>query len=45
MGTHVSFIFMGYNPYIGGSKASFSMLLGSNGIYLARYTPDDQYGA
>ena len=23
MGTHVSFIFRGYNPYIGGSKPSF----------------------
>ena len=25
MGTHVSFIFRGYNPYIGGSKPSFFM--------------------
>ena len=29
MGTHVSFIFRGYNPYIGGSKPSFFMVLGS----------------
>ena len=41
MGTHVSFIFRGYHPYIGGSKASFFMRLGSKGIYLARYTPEN----
>ena len=31
MGTHVSFIFRGYNQYIGGSKPSFFMVLGSKG--------------
>ena len=34
MGTHGSFIFRGYNiynPYIGGSKPSFFMVLGSKG--------------
>ena len=31
MGTHVSFIFRGYNPYIGGVKPSFFMVLGSHG--------------
>ena len=31
MGTHGSFIFGGYNPYIGGSKPSFFMVLGSKG--------------
>ena len=34
MGTHVSFIFRGYNPYFGGVKPSFFMVLGSKGIYL-----------
>ena len=33
MGTHVSFIFRGYNPYIGGRKPSFFMALGSKGTY------------
>ena len=33
MGTHVSFIFRGYNPYIGGLKPSFFMVLGSKGMY------------
>ena len=32
MGTHVSFIFRGYNPYIGGSRPSFFMVMGSKGI-------------
>ena len=32
MGTHVSFIFRGYNPYIGGLKPSFFMVLGSKGM-------------
>ena len=33
MGTHVSFMFRGYNyPYIGGSKPSFFMVLGSKGV-------------
>ena len=32
MGTHVSFISRGYNPYIGGLKPSFFMILGSKGI-------------
>ena len=32
MGTHVSFIFRGYNPYIGGSKPSFFMVFGSKGV-------------
>ena len=27
MGTHVSFIFRGYNPYVGGVKPSFFMVL------------------
>ena len=27
-----AFIFRGYNPYIGGSKPSFFMVLGSKGI-------------
>ena len=31
MGTHGSFIFRGYNPYIGGLKPSFFMVLGSKG--------------
>ena len=34
MGTHVSFIFRGYNPYIGGLKPSFFMVLGSKGVYI-----------
>ena len=34
MGTHVSFIFSGYNPYFGGVKPSFFMVLDSKGIYL-----------
>ena len=28
-----TFIFRGYNPYIGGSKPSFFMVLGSKGTY------------
>ena len=28
----ITFIFRGYNPYIGGSKPSFFMVLGSKGI-------------
>ena len=32
MGTHVSFIFSGYSPYIGGVKPSFFMVLGSKGL-------------
>ena len=32
MGTHVSFIFRGYNPYIGGLKPLLFMVLGSKGI-------------
>ena len=32
MGTHVSIIFRGYSPYIGGVKPSFFMVLGSQGI-------------
>ena len=31
MGTHISFIFRGYNPYIGGVKPSNFMVLGSHG--------------
>ena len=31
MGTHGSFIFRGYSPYIGGSKPSFFMVLGAHG--------------
>ena len=31
MGTHVSFIILGYNPYFGGVKPSFLMVLGSKG--------------
>ena len=31
MGTHVSFIFRGHNPYIWGLKPSFFMVLGSKG--------------
>ena len=33
MGTHVSFIFWDYIPYIGGLKPSFFMGLGSKGIF------------
>ena len=32
MGTHVSFIFRGYNPYMGGVKPWFFMVLGSKGV-------------
>ena len=31
MGTHVSFMFRGYNPYFGGIKPSFFLVLGSKG--------------
>ena len=31
MGTHVSFIFRGYNPYVGDVKPLFFMVLGSKG--------------
>ena len=39
MGTQVPFFFRGYNPYIGGLKPSFFMVLGSKGsryIYLSK---------
>ena len=29
-----TFIFSGYNPYIGGLKPSFFMVLGSKGIWI-----------
>ena len=29
----ITFIFRGYNPYIGGSKPSFFMVLGSKGVW------------
>ena len=29
-----TFIFTGYNPYIGGSKPSFFMVLGSKGMHI-----------
>ena len=35
MGTHISFIFRGYDPYIEGLKPSFFMVLGSKGRYLS----------
>ena len=31
MGTHVSFIFRGYDPYVGGVKPAFFMVLGCKG--------------
>ena len=33
IGTHVAFIFSGYNPYFLGIKPSFFMVLGSKGTY------------
>ena len=34
LGTHVSFIFRGYNPEFWGVKPSFFMVLGSKASYL-----------
>ena len=43
MGTHVSLIFWGYNPYIGGFKPSFFMVLGSKGSWWLNHNPFEKY--
>ena len=40
LGSTMGLIFKGYNPYIGGLKPSFFMVLGSKGIF---YTPLENY--